>query len=457
MSDNTLPPAEDDDEGTKVDDRTQADLQTPEARAAAARDAERKAADSAPTAPRPSPPPSASRIPAPPPRPGQQPSTAPPGAPARTTSPSYVPRSPSRPLGSGPPSPPSRPPGSVMRSSAPPSGEDSTRRVMRTGDTTGNRQAPPRVADPGTGGRPAPPPGRGAPQTGSHAALPPRATAPPRPSAPPGSAPSRPPVPSRPVPTSVAELKERIARVVAQLHAERDRIAKQETEIGSLRSRIDRLDARVGELEEDLRERPRSAAADDSLASRVTALEEMAAKLEAGDSALRSILDEQQKAVASGAGAVDELAGRMQALERGMQALEQGMQEVRERQERLVTELREELDARLAEIERLREALETAIEETANLRADREERPAPAGPAVRPTDGAAGDDDLQRIKGIGPKFETALKKAGVRTYAQIAEWTEKDVESIAALIGTRPQRIHRDGWIEHARTLASGT
>ena len=62
-------------------------------------------------------------------------------------------------------------------------------------------------------------------------------------------------------------------------------------------------------------------------------------------------------------------------------------------------------------------------------------------------------DDLRAIYGIGPKFEKGLHAAGIQRYRQIADWTEDDVETIAAALNIKPARILKAGWIESARTL----
>ncbi len=62
-------------------------------------------------------------------------------------------------------------------------------------------------------------------------------------------------------------------------------------------------------------------------------------------------------------------------------------------------------------------------------------------------------DDLRRIKGIGPKFEQALRAVGVSTYAQIAAWTSADLADIAQKIGARVDRLEREEWVAKARAL----
>jgi predicted flap endonuclease-1-like 5' DNA nuclease len=64
-------------------------------------------------------------------------------------------------------------------------------------------------------------------------------------------------------------------------------------------------------------------------------------------------------------------------------------------------------------------------------------------------------DDLQQIRGIGRGFERELRRIGVRTFEQIAAWTPEDIDAIAPQIKAQPERIRRDGWVEHAAELAA--
>ena len=65
-------------------------------------------------------------------------------------------------------------------------------------------------------------------------------------------------------------------------------------------------------------------------------------------------------------------------------------------------------------------------------------------------------DDLTRIKGLGPKLSTLLATLGVKTYAQIAAWSDEDIARIDSQIGTFAGRPTRDQWVEQAKLLASG-
>jgi NADH-quinone oxidoreductase subunit E len=65
----------------------------------------------------------------------------------------------------------------------------------------------------------------------------------------------------------------------------------------------------------------------------------------------------------------------------------------------------------------------------------------------------ASGEDLSVIKGLGPKAAAALKAGGITSVAQIAAWTEADIERWDAAINGRG-RILRDDWVGQAKTLA---
>ena len=67
---------------------------------------------------------------------------------------------------------------------------------------------------------------------------------------------------------------------------------------------------------------------------------------------------------------------------------------------------------------------------------------------------AAGADDLKQLSGVGPALEKKLHEAGVTSFAQIAAWTEADVEEFGEKLSFKG-RIEREGWIEQAKELAS--
>lgn len=84
--------------------------------------------------------------------------------------------------------------------------------------------------------------------------------------------------------------------------------------------------------------------------------------------------------------------------------------------------------------------------------------PAPAAAPLPPVSPATPEaaDDLRKIKGVGPKLVTLLHSLGITRYAQIAAWTDADVERIDAQLGAFAGRIRRDSWIEQAKFLSQG-
>lgn len=65
-------------------------------------------------------------------------------------------------------------------------------------------------------------------------------------------------------------------------------------------------------------------------------------------------------------------------------------------------------------------------------------------------------DDLRKIKGVGPKLVALLASLGVTRFAQIAAWTDADIDRIDAQLGTFAGRVRRDSWVEQAKFLAAG-
>lgn len=59
-------------------------------------------------------------------------------------------------------------------------------------------------------------------------------------------------------------------------------------------------------------------------------------------------------------------------------------------------------------------------------------------------------DDLQVIKGIGPSLEAKLNGLGIRTWEQLAQVSNGQLEAIGAAIAVFPGRITRDRWMEQA-------
>lgn len=87
-----------------------------------------------------------------------------------------------------------------------------------------------------------------------------------------------------------------------------------------------------------------------------------------------------------------------------------------------------------------------------------EEPTVPPPPAAKPTPTASktGADNLQLLKGVGPKLVVLLNGLGVTGYQQIADWTDADIARIDPQLGAFQGRIARDNIVDQAGYLARG-
>lgn len=60
-------------------------------------------------------------------------------------------------------------------------------------------------------------------------------------------------------------------------------------------------------------------------------------------------------------------------------------------------------------------------------------------------------DDLKTISGIGPVLEKTLNRLGITSYAQIARFTRRDIDRVAAALNSFRDRIRRDNWVSGAK------
>ncbi|MCP1335921.1 helix-hairpin-helix domain-containing protein [Futiania mangrovi] len=79
-----------------------------------------------------------------------------------------------------------------------------------------------------------------------------------------------------------------------------------------------------------------------------------------------------------------------------------------------------------------------------------------AATGIPAADADAAPDDLTRIKGVGPKLAGLLNELGVFTFAQVAAWTQADIDRVDERLGSFKGRIRRDDWVAQAKTLAKG-
>ena len=81
------------------------------------------------------------------------------------------------------------------------------------------------------------------------------------------------------------------------------------------------------------------------------------------------------------------------------------------------------------------------------------EEPAVPPPAPAPQ---AASDNLQLLKGVGPKMVALLNGLGITSFRQIADWSDADVAAIDAQLGAFKGRIGRDAIVDQAGYLARG-
>ncbi|MGF1501506.1 MAG: NADH-quinone oxidoreductase subunit E [Paracoccaceae bacterium] len=112
----------------------------------------------------------------------------------------------------------------------------------------------------------------------------------------------------------------------------------------------------------------------------------------------------------------------------------------------------------------LRDAETLARPPSTDIAADPPEPVSTAAPAVpsaedKPTLLATarpeGADDLQRIKGVGPKLEGMLHALGVFHFDQIAAWSDREVAWVDYNLEGFKGRIVRDDWVAQAKSLAT--
>lgn len=71
--------------------------------------------------------------------------------------------------------------------------------------------------------------------------------------------------------------------------------------------------------------------------------------------------------------------------------------------------------------------------------------------------GAAGPpDELERLKGVGPKFAAMLRAHGVTRFDQIARLSDSELSRLDADLGPFRGRMERDRVVEQADYLARG-
>ncbi|NWF65351.1 MAG: hypothetical protein HXY38_13720 [Chloroflexi bacterium] len=74
--------------------------------------------------------------------------------------------------------------------------------------------------------------------------------------------------------------------------------------------------------------------------------------------------------------------------------------------------------------------------------------------AVSSSDAKRFADDLVKIEGIGPKTAKVLARAGILTFADLANAKKEDVQTVLNRAGLH--MMNPEGWIDQARLAAKG-
>lgn len=93
----------------------------------------------------------------------------------------------------------------------------------------------------------------------------------------------------------------------------------------------------------------------------------------------------------------------------------------------------------------------------AKIAADEKPAAAPAkkaAPKAAAKTEAAGSDALTELTGVGPAFATKLNEAGVTSFAQIAAWTDADIERLDGEISGLKAKAEKGDWVAEAKKLA---
>jgi len=70
---------------------------------------------------------------------------------------------------------------------------------------------------------------------------------------------------------------------------------------------------------------------------------------------------------------------------------------------------------------------------------------------------AAATGELTSIKGLGARSSERLVAVGVTTLAQVAAWSDADIDEIAPRIHVGAERIRREDWVGQAQAATRGS
>ena len=256
-------------------------------------------------------------------------------------------------------------------------------------------------------------------------------------------------------------LRERLATVEVQSSATRSIATRIETEANRAHSRIDAIESSVRDRVHQLGEaidgarKAIEARIDEILSAGVrptmpmhvetASLEALAPENKGGDVAgLKTALATLRQTVAEHDRQFEARRARVESLETRVAAVEGDPR---------VVELRravEGFDLRLRALERSQETLRSDVDARVTAM---EARLAEASASVLAKKTVAPDPELRRIKGVGPKYEKALREIGITTIAQVAAMGDDELTRVAAQLSVPVERVRKLGWPDIARGL----
>lgn len=250
-------------------------------------------------------------------------------------------------------------------------------------------------------------------------------------------------------------LERELIRVHEELKAARRDAGQNQQDVVQAKAEAKRLAARNEELEKEKsrleKEVARLQAA--PTAEAPAAVPEAVAKPARPSKKARSIpvKTSASKPVADALSTLARLENDIQAREMLVTALRQELQDWR----RKVASLREKGGdpAGLGLARKSLERVEEQVGEAAASLLQLQHQQASLSHSVKQAGALDQEDDLTRIKGIKSVLRDQLHAFGIRSFRQIAEWTDADVEAFSQLLSFK-DRARRDQWVRQARELS---
>lgn len=219
--------------------------------------------------------------------------------------------------------------------------------------------------------------------------------------------------------TEIKALRERIGPLQERLEAEQGKAEKADNECSLLRIERDELNARTRRLDSERADNDGTAAPRDQDQIDIVAT-------------LRADMGEMRESLATRDRQILDLELQIRDSEKQVRGLLAQLEAWKQRVSPLTTKLKQQREL----IRKYRGNGATAVDDS-----------------DAPGDSSPEQDNLKKIRGIGPALERRLYRHGIRRFTQIAQLSDQDLAEIAAQLSIAPNLAQRDRWIEQAREL----